>query len=131
MEAAKLGSYGIHGDAQRELLLKVEGAKEFAKAVKADDAEIPLFLWNNRIKAPGVTAKKRDAALDAFRKLGFAWFMRGLRQDCTRYMRETHGEGWCSMPRRHPGGGNALTELGRDQQAISSMLFSTTSILQI
>ena len=27
------------------------------------------------------------------------------------------------MPRRYPGGGNALTELGRDQQAISSMLW--------
>ena len=45
--------------------------------------------------------------------------MRGLRQDCTRYMRETHGEGWCSLPQRHPGGG---TKLGRDQ-AISSMLW--------
>ena len=52
VEPAKLGSYGIHGDAQRESLLMVEEAKEFAKAVKADDAEIPLFLWNNRIKAP-------------------------------------------------------------------------------
>ena len=76
----------------------MEEAKEFAKAVKADDAEMPLFLWNNQIKAPGVTTERRDAALDAFQKLGFAWFMRGLRQDCTMYMRETHGEGWCSMP---------------------------------
>ncbi len=32
----KMGSYGIHGDAQRDLLLKVEEAKEFAKAVKAN-----------------------------------------------------------------------------------------------
>ena len=123
VKPAKLGSYGIHGDAQRELFLKVEEAKEFAKAVKADDAEIPLFLWNNRIKAPGVTKERRDAALDSFRKLGFVWFMRGLRRDCTRFMRETHGEDWCSMPRRHPGGGNALTELGCNQQAIISMLW--------
>jgi len=123
VKPAKLGSYGIHGDAQRELFLKVEEAKKFAKAVKADDAEIPLFLWNNRIKAPGVTKERRDAALDSFRKLGFAWFMQGLRRDCTRYMRKTHCEDWCSMPRRHPGGGDTLTELGRNQQAITSMLW--------
>jgi hypothetical protein len=58
--------YGIHGDAQRDLLLKVEEAKEFAKAVKADDGEIPLFLWNNWIKAPGVPEARKDAALDSF-----------------------------------------------------------------
>jgi hypothetical protein len=38
-------------------------------------------------------------------------------------MRETHGDNWCSMPHRHPGRVNALTKLGCDQQAISSMLW--------
>ena len=66
MKLTKLGSNGIHGDAQQESLLKVEEAKEFAKAVKADDAEITLFLWNNRIEAPGVTKERRDAALNSF-----------------------------------------------------------------
>ena len=85
-----MGSYGIHGDAQRESLLKAEEAKEFAKAVKADDAKIPLFLWNNRGEAPGIPEARRDAALDSFRKLGFVWFRQVLRQDCTWYMQETH-----------------------------------------
>ncbi len=62
----KMGSYGIHGYAQRDSLLKVEEAKEFVKAVKADDAEIPLFLWNNRVEAPGIPEARRDAALDSF-----------------------------------------------------------------
>ena len=31
------------------------------QAVKADDVEIPLFLWNKWIKAPGVTKERRDA----------------------------------------------------------------------
>ena len=74
VESAKLGSYGIHGDAQRESLLMVEEAKEFAKAVKADDAEIPLFLWNNRIKAPGVTKERRDTDWTHFE----SWALRGL-----------------------------------------------------
>jgi hypothetical protein len=34
----KMGSYGIHVDSQLEALGKVKEAKEFAKAVKADDA---------------------------------------------------------------------------------------------
>jgi len=67
--------------------------------------------------------ERRDTAMDSFRKLGFAWFMRGLRRDCTRYMRETHGEDWCSVPCRQPGGGNTSTELGCDQQAITRMLW--------
>ena len=83
VKPAKLGSYRFHGDAHREPLLKVEEVKEFAKAVKADNAEIPLFLWNNWIKAPGVTKERRDTTLDSFRKLGFTWFMRGLRRDHT------------------------------------------------
>ena len=62
----KLGSYRIHGDAQWGLLLKVEEAKQFAKAVKDNDAKITLFLWNNRIKASRVTKERRDAALDSF-----------------------------------------------------------------
>jgi hypothetical protein len=109
-----MGSNGIHGDAQWDSLLKVE---------EANDAEIPPVLWNNQIKAPGVTKERRNSALDSFCKWGFAWFMRGLRRDCTWYMQETHSEDWCSMLCRHPGGGNTLTELGLDQQAISSMLW--------
>jgi hypothetical protein len=38
----KMGSYGIHVDSQLEALRKVKEAKEFAKAVKADDAKIPV-----------------------------------------------------------------------------------------
>ncbi len=43
----KMGSYGVHGDAQRKSLLPVEEAKVFAKVVKVDDAEVPEYLWND------------------------------------------------------------------------------------
>jgi hypothetical protein len=49
----KMGSYGVHGDAQRKPLLLVEEAKVFAKAVKADDAEVPEYLWNDRVRLGG------------------------------------------------------------------------------
>jgi hypothetical protein len=48
----KIGSYGILGDTQLESFRRIEEAKEFAKAVKADDAKIPVHLWNDRVKAP-------------------------------------------------------------------------------
>ncbi len=57
----EMGSYGVHGDAQRESLRRVEESKDFARAVKADDAEIPIHLLNDRVRVSselrkGVTA---------------------------------------------------------------------------
>ena len=40
----RMGSFGVHGEAQRESLCLVEEAKAFSKAVKADDAEVPMHL---------------------------------------------------------------------------------------
>ena len=90
----KTGSYGIRIDAQLESLRKIKEAKEFAKAVKSDDTEIPVYLWNDRIRSPGMSKETRDAALAAFRKLGHHWFMRGLVWDCTAYMVWVHGPAW-------------------------------------
>ncbi len=119
----KLGSYGIHVNSQQDLLRKIQEAKEFAKAVKADDAEIPVYLWNNRVKSPGITQERQDAELTAFQKLGFRWFMCGLTRDCVAYMRETHGTDWVNRRRTK---GESLTELGRDQAAIAGMLWHST-----
>jgi hypothetical protein len=47
MVKQKMGSYGVHGDAQCKSLLLVEEAKVFVEAVKADDAEVPEYLWND------------------------------------------------------------------------------------
>jgi hypothetical protein len=71
----KMGLYGIHVDSQIESLRKIKEAKEFAKAVKADDAEIPLYLWNDRIRVQGITNETRDAMLTGLRKVGHHWFM--------------------------------------------------------
>ena len=40
----RMGSFGVHGEAQRKSLRLVEEAKAFSKAVKADDAEVPMHL---------------------------------------------------------------------------------------
>jgi hypothetical protein len=48
-EGLKMGSYHVHGNAQQESLLLVDEAKAFAKAAKADNAKIPMHLWNNHV----------------------------------------------------------------------------------
>ena len=40
----RIGSYGLHINLQREALARIVQAKEYAKAVKADDADVPIFL---------------------------------------------------------------------------------------
>jgi hypothetical protein len=111
----KVGSYGLHVDSQHESLEKAVEAKAFAKAVKADDAKVPIYLWNEQIIAPCVTQEQRDAALTALRKLGHRWFLRGLLCDCVEHVRKTHITSW-KKPRRTNDG--ELTELGNDVQAI-------------
>jgi hypothetical protein len=110
----KLGLYGVHVDAQLELVEKVDEAKAYAKAVKADDAEVPLHLWNERIRSPGITREKQDAALTAFWKLRHRWFLRGLTRDCSVHMRRTHGKNWPTQPQSRPDG--ELAKVGKDQR---------------
>ena len=114
-EAAALvmGSFGLRIDALRRSLRRVEEEKEHAKAVKADDAKVPVHLWNQRIE--GILEEQRDRALDLFRRMGWKYFVRALRRDCARFMTEKHGRDWASKPRRS---GDQLNELGHDQQAV-------------
>ena len=121
----RFGSYGIHLDAQRDSLTKVAEAKEFAKAVKADDAEVPKQLWNNRIRCPaGVSVELRDVALEGFRKLGHKWFLRGLIRDCVRFVRASYGTSW-RRPRHTKDG--ELTMLGKDREAIASVIWHSVN----
>ena len=121
----RLGSYGVHIDAQRDALEKVAEAKKFAKAVKADDAAVPKHLWNDRIRCPpGVTEAQRDVALEGFRKLGHRWFLRGLVRDSVGYIRLTYGTSWKKA--RHTKDGE-LTTLGKDREAISDVLWHSVN----
>jgi hypothetical protein len=90
----KVGSYGLHVDSQHESLEKAVKAKALAKAVKADDPEVLIYLWNKRIIAPGVTQEQRDAALTALRKLEHRWFLSGLLHDCVKHVCKTHVTSW-------------------------------------
>jgi hypothetical protein len=108
----RMGSYGIHISAQQDLLEQIVKAKTYAKAVKADDAAVPVHLWNNWIRTPaGTKEETRDAALDAFRALGHCWFLKGLIRDAITYIRKTYETGWARPWRAKDG---ELTKFGKD-----------------
>jgi hypothetical protein len=78
----KLGSYGVHGNAQRESICLVEEAKAYAKAVKSDDAPVLEHLWKDCVKALGIAKETRDKALVGLWNLGLRWFKSALKRDC-------------------------------------------------
>lgn len=65
-EMNQAGSYGVYIDSQNTALKCIEEAKAYAKAVKADDAGIPVALWNDRIVVSGIQPEAIDVALRAF-----------------------------------------------------------------
>jgi hypothetical protein len=108
----RMGSYGIRIDAQQDSLEQIVKAKTYAKAVKADNAAVPVHLWNDRIRTPeGTKEETRDAALDVFRALGHRCFLKGLIRDAITYIRETYKTGWARPLHAKDG---ELTKFGKD-----------------
>jgi hypothetical protein len=105
-------------------LRRIREEKEYAKAVKADDAEVPVALWSQRISAPGVDPERKERALGALRRLGFRWFMRSLRRDCFDFLRFTHGDDWSKGARSTELG--AESALGRDVRIVRTILWHAT-----
>ena len=75
IEQGQLGSFGIRMDSQLHSLRRVKEEKEFAKAVKSDDAEVPIYLWNERVDIPTFTNEKRDRVLKKLRAVGHRFFV--------------------------------------------------------
>ena len=117
----ELGSFGVLMDSQVHALRRIQEEKRYAKAVKADDAEVPLHLWNDRVTIPGFSDKRRDAALAAIRRVAHKLFLRTVRRDCWRHMADEHGPDWTRRPRLSKEG--KVTHLGRDQHAVCSIIW--------
>ena len=78
--------------AELDSLRRIREAKESAKAVKANNAEVPVYMWNKRVR--GCSVEQRDKVLISFRKFGLVMFMKALRSDCTAHLVEEHGPDW-------------------------------------
>ena len=84
-----------------------------------------MYLWNERVRKPGVTEAEKDKALAALRSLGHRFFCRALRRDCYRFLQEEHGKNWHTKPRKDKNG--SMTSLGRDQLAVCSIIWHATN----
>jgi hypothetical protein len=116
----RMGLYGIHINAQHDTLSKVVEAKAYAKAVKSDDASVPVHLWNEWVSIQGVSGDRRDKALDELWKLSHGWFVKHLFLDCLTYLHTAHGAAWVKLRRTKNG---HLTEFGWDREAIAGILW--------
>ena len=64
------------------------------KAVKADNADIPVKLWNNKV-ARGNSTEAQDYALETFREIRvIRWYRRHVFRSFLLYMKRMHGYGW-------------------------------------
>ena len=121
----KVGSYGMHIDAQLDALQKIrEEAKEFAKAIKADNAAVPKRLWDDRMRSGGSGQDTRDKVFALLCRAMHQRLLRLLRLDCCRYTKETHGRrrGHWSKALRLTKEGRP-TEVKLDRRAITNVLW--------
>lgn len=102
--------------------------KKFSKAVKSDDAEVPVDLWNERLFTPEVKVMCepyceacREAAANKLREVGLMMYRRSLRKDCIMRITTLFGEGWMSAPRVNKDG--SPTQLGVELTAMTNILW--------
>jgi hypothetical protein len=86
-----------------------------AKAVKADDAEVPVHLWNQFVARRETVDQATTKALETIRCFALRYYRRKLTRDCTKYLRTMHGQGWNAQKRRGKGNidhdANAMKEI--------------------
>jgi len=115
----QLGSFGIQLDSQLHSLRRIKEEKKYAKAVKADDAAIPVHLWNDRVTIPGFSRQKRDKVLGHLRVLAHRHFLATLVRDCHEFMNQSHGHDW----KQKLNGSHASREATVDYAAVRGVLW--------
>lgn len=91
------------------------------KAVKADDAEVPIHLWDERVEKYCEEGSRPEWIREFFRKRELSIFRRALYLDCLEYLEDTYGAGWGSLDTKK--GRYRLTKVGRDRDAIRNILW--------
>ena len=67
---------------------------DLAKAVKSDDAEVPVHLWNTKI-CRGPASAKQAKSSDVLRSFLLRIYRKRLWRDCRRLLHKNHGKKWC------------------------------------
>lgn len=117
--------------APREILESVEASTIGKKAVKADEAEVPVHLWDMRIarhltpeskaKVEALCPQCKARAWNGFREFGLRMFRKALYRDCMMYLETEFTRNWKLMSTRSDSG--KLTRLGKELEAIRNILW--------
>lgn len=66
------------------------------KAVKADDAKVPAYIWNHKAISD-YSPEKHERHLEVIREqIGFRWYKRELWRSFRKYMQKQHEDLWWS-----------------------------------
>jgi len=102
---------------ERDLFAKLKQEHNLAKAVKSDNAEVPVDLWDQAVcRAPPSEVEKK--ALTVVRDFMLAGYRRRFWLDARKYLQVTHGKDWCHS--RH-------TRVLEDLAAIHDILWRAAS----
>jgi hypothetical protein len=74
-------------------LLKLKQEHDLAKAVKYDNAEVPVHIWNDAICC-GPPSEKERHAIKALQSFFLKIYRGGLVKDMVRFLQELYGQGW-------------------------------------
>ena len=116
-------SYEDDSVSSKEVQSKIKFETIGQKATKADDAEVPVYLWNRRIIGENPEEAKVKA-MSGYRIFGLRLFWRALKNDCIDVLRKKFGPDWMSLPRKGVDGN--LTRVGKEVDAIKNLLWHAT-----
>ena len=83
-----------HEDDFSGQLLMIKHLHDAAKAVKADDAEVPVHLWNSFVTRGTEVNDSIEEALEVIRNCALRWYRRKLTRDCVGHLIRVHGANW-------------------------------------
>ena len=84
-------SWDASGMSEGERLGLVKLRHDEAKAVKSDDAEVPIHLWDSFITRGGEVPNKLARQLALIHQAALQWYRRKLTRDCCLFLKRRHG----------------------------------------
>lgn len=83
-----------HDDDFSAQLLMIKHLHDAAKAVKADDAEVPVHLWDAFITKGAAVDDTTRGAIEVIRSFALDLYRRKLTRDCVNHLRTVHSVNW-------------------------------------
>ena len=102
--ASSVASAATIVTAPKQVLEAVNDLAIGKKAVKADDASVPEWMWNMRARVDHLDEAEKLKFLANMRSIGLSLFRRALYADCMEYLELEFGIDWQAVLVAHPEG---------------------------